>query len=153
VRIFNTYGPRSDPQDGRLIPNFCVQALQDLPLTVYGDGSQTRSFCYVDDLVAGLRSAMDAPSLAGDVINLGNEDEHSVLDIAREVIRAAGSASGIAHTGLPIDDPRRRRPDSTKAREKLGWAPTTPLDVGLRMTLDYFRRELNTPASVDSGHR
>lgn len=142
VRIFNTYGPRSDPGDGRFVPNFCVQALQGEPLTIYGDGLQTRTLCYVDDLIAGLRSAMECDELAGEVINLGSSDEYEVAAIAREIIRAANSISAISYRDLPTDDPRRRRPDITKAAQLLGWEPTTPLSVGLERTLDYFRVEL-----------
>jgi UDP-glucuronate decarboxylase len=142
ARIFNTYGPRSDPLDGRLIPNFVVQALRGEPLTVYGDGSQTRSFCYVADLVAGLQSLMMTPDLGGTVMNLGSKDERTVLNIAHEVLAATGSQSSVVHRALPVDDPTRRLPDITKASQLLGWSPTTRFDEGLRPTVAYFRSEL-----------
>jgi len=140
ARIFNTYGPRSAPGDGRMIPNFCVQALQGAPVTVYGDGSQTRSCCYVTDLVRGLVTLMETDDLAGEVVNLGNPEEHSVLEIAERIIELAASGSSIVHGPLPTDDPVRRRPDIGKARRLLGWAPSVSFDDGLRMTLDHFTR-------------
>jgi nucleoside-diphosphate-sugar epimerase len=138
ARIFNTYGPRSAPGDGRMIPNFCVQALRGDPVTVYGDGNQTRSCCYVTDLVRGLIALMDADGVSGEVVNLGNPEEHTVLAIAEKVIELAGSRSPIVHRPLPTDDPLRRRPDTAKAARLLGWAPSVSLDDGLRRTLAHF---------------
>ncbi|MDQ2967665.1 MAG: SDR family oxidoreductase [Actinomycetota bacterium] len=138
ARIFNTYGPRSAPGDGRMMPSFCVQALRGEPLTVYGDGSQTRSCCYVTDLVEGLVALMDSDGLAGEVVNLGNPDERTVLDIARRVVHLAESGSPIIYERLPTDDPSRRRPDIRKARAVLGWAPKVDLDNGILRTLEYF---------------
>ncbi len=137
VRIFNTYGPRMRADDGRALPNFMTQALSGKPLTVYGDGSQTRSLTYVDDLVDGLLRTFDR----GDHMpfNLGSQDEITMLDLARKVIQLTGSRSPIEHRPLPEDDPHRRRPDTTRARELLGWEVETSLDVGLARTLEYFR--------------
>jgi nucleoside-diphosphate-sugar epimerase len=143
VRIFNTYGPRSDPEDGRIVPNFVWRALKNEPLPVYGDGSQTRSLCYVDDLVEGLVRALESPRARGEVINLGNPDEHTVLDYAEIVRRLTGSDSRIEFVPLPSpEEPKRRRPDITKARELLGWEPVVGLDDGLGRTIDYFRSVL-----------
>jgi len=139
VRIFNTYGPRSDPQDGRLVPNFVTQALQGEPLTVYGDGSQTRSLCYVDDLVRGIQLAMFAPDTAGAVVNLGNPDEHTVLEYAEVIRQMVDPTLEIVFRPLPTDDPTRRRPDISRARELLGWEPTVPLREGLARTVAWFR--------------
>ncbi|GAB2689750.1 UDP-glucuronic acid decarboxylase family protein [Thalassiella azotivora] len=136
VRIFNTYGPRMRPDDGRAIPTFIRQALAGEPLTVTGDGSQTRSVCYVDDLVDGLLS-MCRSDLPGPV-NLGNPDEMSVLQIALDVIAATGSRSGVLHVGRPVDDPQVRRPDTTRARELLGWQPVVPWQEGLEATVGWF---------------
>jgi dTDP-glucose 4,6-dehydratase len=148
VRIFNSYGPRMRPGDGRAIPTFICQALAGDPLTVTGDGSQTRSVCYVDDTVSGIL-AMLASDLAGPV-NIGNPDERSVLDIARDVITATGSSSGIAFTGRPIDDPGVRRPDTTRARQLLGWEPAVPWADGLARTITWFRTSAIT--YWDHGH-
>jgi len=134
VRIFNTYGPRLRTDDGRVVSNFLAQALRGDPLTVYGDGSQTRSLCYVDDEVGGLVAMLDA-SVTGPV-NLGNPDEYTVLELARTVIELTGSTSTIVHRPLPTDDPARRRPDISLARQLLGWEPTTPLAVGLARTAE-----------------
>ncbi len=139
VRIFNTYGPRLRPDDGRVVSNFLAQALRGEPLTVYGDGSQTRSLCYVDDEVGGLLAMLDAP-VAGPV-NIGNPDEHTVLELARTVLELTGSASTIVHRPLPADDPERRRPDIALARQLLGWEPTTPLAVGLARTAEALAAE------------
>lgn len=139
VRIFNTYGPRSQPSDGRVVPNFCTQALAGLPLTVYGMGQQTRSFCYVDDLVDGFIRFLDTDGLAGEVINLGNPDEHTILEFAERIILLAESSSTIVFEALPQDDPTKRKPDITKARELLGWSPSTSLDDGLLKTLSFFQ--------------
>ncbi|HLI27532.1 MAG TPA: UDP-glucuronic acid decarboxylase family protein [Chloroflexota bacterium] len=146
VRIFNTYGPRSDPRDGRLVPNFVTQALRGEPLTVYGDGSQTRSLCYVDDLVRGLELAMFAEGTRGEVFNLGNPDEHTVLEYAELVRALVNPHVPIVFRPLPADDPTRRRPDITRARERLGWQPEVPLREGLLRTVEWFRALLAEPA-------
>jgi nucleoside-diphosphate-sugar epimerase len=143
ARIFNTYGPRSAIDDGRVIPNFCVQALRGEPITIYGDGRQTRSFCYVADLVRGLLALMEIDGLAGEVINLGNPDEQPIARIATEIVTLAKSTSPVVSCPLPADDPVHRRPDITKAREMLGWHPEVDLRTGLRVTLEAFRTELN----------
>lgn len=137
VRIFNTYGPRMRTDDGRVVPNFCVQALQGQPLTVYGNGKQTRSFCYVDDLVDGLLRLM--ASDCHEPVNLGNPAEYTILDFARKIIALAGSKSLISYEPLPEDDPKVRCPDITRARKLLGWAPTVSIEEGLKRTIDYFR--------------
>jgi len=136
IRIFNTYGPRLRPDDGRVVSNFLVQALSGLPLTVYGDGSQTRSLCYVDDLVDGILRMIDGGERGP--VNLGNPDEYTVLQLAQAVLELTGSSSPIEHRPLPTDDPTRRRPDITRAREQLGWSPSTPLADGLRRTAAYL---------------
>jgi UDP-glucuronate decarboxylase len=141
VRIFNTYGPRMDRADGRVLSNFVVQALRGEPITIYGDGSQTRSFCYVDDLVAAMIAMMDQEQSIGPV-NIGNPDEISVLDLARKVVEKTGSRSEIVRLPLPKDDPRRRRPDITLAAKLLGFKPSVPLDEGLHRTVEYFRQLL-----------
>ncbi len=138
MRIFNTYGPRIGAGDGRVVPNFCVAALRGEPLTVYGDGSQTRSFCYVDDLVEAIVRLTTRPGLAGAVVNLGNPDEYTILQLAAVTARLAGVRLEVVAGALPPDDPARRRPDITRARELLGWEPLTPLEQGVRRTLDYF---------------
>jgi dTDP-glucose 4,6-dehydratase len=137
VRIFNTYGPRMRPRDGRVVSNFIVQALRGEPLTVYGDGLQTRSFCYVDDLVEGIHRLF----LRGtpDPVNLGNPDEFTVLQLAERVLALTGAPGPIVRKPLPVDDPRVRQPDIALARRTLDWAPTVPLDEGLRRTITYFR--------------
>jgi dTDP-glucose 4,6-dehydratase len=139
VRIFNTYGPRMRPHDGRAIPTFFRQALADRPITVFGDGSQTRSFCYVDDLVRGIIAL--AESGHHEPVNIGNPDEFTLLELAREVIAVTGSKSEIVHEALPTDDPQVRRPDIAKARQILGWAPTVELREGLGRTLDKSGRD------------
>jgi nucleoside-diphosphate-sugar epimerase len=136
ARIFNTYGPRMRADDGRVVSNFVNQALKQEPLTVYGDGSQTRSFCYVDDLVSGLLSLLDS-SCTGPV-NLGNDDERTVLEIAQLVLELSGSSSGIVFAARPPDDPAVRRPDLTLARQELDWQPSTPLRDGLARTIQWF---------------
>ena len=140
IRIFNTHGPRMQVQDGRAVPNFMAQAIRGEPLTVYGDGSQTRSLCYVSDLVRGVLAALDR----GDEqpVNLGNPEEVSMLELAETIIRLAGSQSKIDHRDLPVDDPKQRRPDITRARNLLGWQPEVGLEDGLRRTLEYFRSVL-----------
>lgn len=144
VRLFNTYGPHSRPDDGRIVPNFVLQALRREPITIYGDGSQTRSFCYVSDVVRGLMLAMEQPETAGQVFNLGNPDEYSVLEFARLVSRELGSDAGVTFRPLPDDDPVRRKPDITRAREVLGWWPEVPLGEGIRRTAGWFRGVLAT---------
>jgi dTDP-glucose 4,6-dehydratase len=137
VRIFNTHGPRMQVQDGRAVPNFMAQAIRGEPLTVYGDGSQTRSLCYVSDLVRGVLIALERADEAP--VNLGNPQEVTVLELAQIIVRLAGSNSEIVHRELPVDDPRQRRPDITRARELLGWTPEVGLEDGLGRTLEYFR--------------
>jgi dTDP-glucose 4,6-dehydratase len=137
VRIFNTHGPRMQVLDGRAVPNFMAQAIRGEPLTVYGDGSQTRSLCYVSDLVGGVLAALErADELP---TNLGNPQEVTVLELAQTIIRLAGSDSKIEYRDLPVDDPKQRRPDITRARSLLGWEPKVPLEDGLKRTLEYFR--------------
>src|SRR5947199_527379 len=145
VRIFNTYGPRMRPNDGRAIPTFLQQALTDKPLTVFGDGSQTRSFCFVDDLIRGL--VLLAESGAHDPVNLGNPDEMSLLDMARLVIEQTESRSEVVFEALPVDDPQVRQPDITRARDILGWEPEIDLREGLRQTIDYALEELKSPTT------
>ena len=142
ARIFNTYGPRMRPDDGRVVSNFIVQALRGEPLTLYGDGSQTRSFCYVDDLVDGLVRFMQSPDEVIGPINLGNPDEFSMRELAELVLAEIGGPSRIEHRELPADDPRQRRPDIGRAREQLGWSPSVPLAEGLRHTVAHFRDRL-----------
>ncbi len=139
ARIFNTYGPRMQAGDGRVIPAFCTAALRGEPLTVFGDGSQTRSFCYVDDLVDGLVRLATVPGLAGRIVNLGNPEEYTIRQIAEITARLAATPLRTVTQALPADDPARRRPDITSARTLLSWEPRVPLDRGLRMTLDAFR--------------
>lgn len=139
VRIFNTYGPRMDPHDGRVVSNFLMQALRGEPLTVYGDGTQTRSFCYVDDLIEGLFRMMNQDAEVGPV-NLGNPDEYTMLELAEAALAVTDSTSGIVHQPLPQDDPKRRCPDITKARTVLDWQPTVDLKTGLAHTAAYYRR-------------
>jgi dTDP-glucose 4,6-dehydratase len=157
VRIFNTYGGRMRPDDGRVVSNFIVQALAGLPLTVYGDGSQTRSFCYVSDLISGIIRLLEAPESPNAdrdhdkayldrfpegihyPVNIGNPSEFTVLDVARKVIDMTGSSSRIEHEALPVDDPKIRQPDISRARRLLGWEPKVELSEGLTMTIEYFR--------------
>ena len=138
VRIFNTYGPHMHPQDGRVVSNFIVQALQGRPITIYGDGSQTRSFCYVDDLIAGFRKLMDSPDAITGPVNIGNPGEFTMIELAEMVLKLTGSKSQLIREPLPADDPKQRQPDISLAREKLGWEPTVPLKAGLARTIDYF---------------
>ncbi len=139
ARIFNTYGPRMRPDDGRVVPTFITQALNDEDLTVYGDGTQTRSFCYVSDLINGLRKIGETDSIAGEVINLGNNNEISILELARIIIDQTETNSDIVHQSLPEDDPQRRCPDLTKAKDLLGWNPEISLQKGIRKTVPYYR--------------
>ncbi|MCA9831599.1 MAG: UDP-glucuronic acid decarboxylase family protein [Dehalococcoidia bacterium] len=146
ARIFNTYGPRSDPHDGRLVPNFVRQCLLNEPITVYGDGSQTRSLCYVDDLVEGLVALMETPGTTGEVVNLGNPEEHTILEFAEVIVRLTRSRSTVVHTDFAVgDDPQRRQPDITKARAMLGWNPAVALNTGLKRTIEAFAAELGLP--------
>ena len=137
VRIFNTFGPRMRPHDGRVVSNFIIQALRGEPLTIYGDGSQTRSFCYVDDLIEGITRLFERGT--ADPTNIGNPGEFTVRQLADRVLALTGSKSEIVLRPLPIDDPRVRQPDITRARELLGWEPRVPLDEGLRRTIAYFK--------------
>ncbi len=144
VRIFNTYGPRSDPDDGRLVPNFVTQALRGTSLTVYGDGSQTRSLCYVSDLVEGLVRALRTPGTRGGIFNLGNPDEHTILEYAQIIKRQTASPSPIVFVDMPSEDePTRRKPDIARAREVLGWEPKVGLSEGLDRTIAWFRERLD----------
>ena len=138
ARIFNTYGPRMHPNDGRVISNFIVQALAGRPITVYGSGRQTRAFCYVDDLIEGLVRLMGSSDAGDGPVNLGNPVEHSMLDIARMIAAMTGSCSPIEHRDLPVDDPLQRCPDIGRAERLLGWTPRIGLETGLRRTIDYF---------------
>ena len=142
ARIFNTYGPRMHPNDGRVVSNFIVQALRNEPITIYGDGSQTRSFCYVDDLIEGLIRLMESPPDFTGPVNLGNPAEFTIRELAEMVLRLTGSRSTIVFRPLPADDPRQRQPDITLARSRLGWEPKVPIEEGLRRTIAYFRELL-----------
>ena len=142
VRIFNTYGPRMHPNDGRVVSNFIVQALKNQDITVYGDGSQTRSFCYVDDLIDGMFRMMNGTDDFVGPVNLGNPNEFTILELAEKIIEATGSKSHIVFRPLPQDDPLQRQPDISLAREKLGWEPGTALEAGLQSTIAYFRKVL-----------
>jgi len=139
IRIFNTYGPRMHPYDGRVVSNFIVQALTGQDLTIYGDGSQTRSFCYVDDLIDGMMEMMNGPDDFIGPVNLGNPGEFTMLQLAQMVLEQTGSKSRIVHLPRPADDPSQRRPNSTLAREKLGWEPKVSLKDGLARTIDFFK--------------
>jgi len=157
ARIFNTYGPRMHPNDGRVVSNFIVQALKGEPISIYGDGNQTRSFCYVDDLVEGLIRLMGTDDAVTGPVNLGNPGEFTMLQLAQLVLELTGSTSTIEHHPLPQDDPRQRRPDITKARELLDWQPTQNLRDGLGRTISYFdgvlsgRPNVDEPVSLASG--
>ena len=139
ARIFNTYGPRMQPDDGRVVSNFILQALRGQPITIYGDGRQTRSFCFVDDLIEGLVRLMASPDDFTGPVNLGNPIEFTMIDLARAVVDLTGSASPLENQPLPQDDPRQRQPDISLAREVLGWEPAVPLKEGLSKTIAYFR--------------
>ena len=144
ARIFNTYGPRTHPRDGRVVSSFIVQALTGQDITVFGEGRQTRSFCYVDDLIDGFIRLMDSPADVVGPMNLGNPGEFTILELAQQVIELTGSRSRIVHRPLPEDDPRQRRPDISMAQEQLGWTPKVSLEDGLRRTIPYFERLLAT---------
>ncbi len=140
VRIFNTYGPRMNPDDGRVVSNFIVQSLRGEDITVYGDGSQTRSFCYVDDLIEGFLRLMEQEKTVGPV-NIGNPGEFTMLELAELVLKKVGGKSKIVHQDLPADDPRQRQPDISLAKKYLEWQPAVPLEQGIEKTIDYFRKE------------
>jgi UDP-glucuronate decarboxylase len=139
ARIFNTYGPRMHPRDGRVVSNFIVQALKGEPITLYGDGSQTRSFCYVDDLIEGFVRLMDSPADVTGPVNLGNPGEFTIRALAEKVLAMTGSRSKLEFRALPADDPKQRQPDITLAKSRLGWSPMVALDKGLPATIEYFR--------------
>ncbi len=142
ARIFNTYGPRMHPNDGRVVSNFIMQALRGEPITLYGDGSQTRSFCFVDDLIDGLIKLMDAPDTVTGPVNLGNTAEYTIVKLAKTIIAMTGSSSKIVYQPLPEDDPRQRQPDISLAKSMLGWEPIVPLEEGIRKTVAYFKQFL-----------
>ena len=144
ARIFNTYGPRMHPNDGRVVSNFIVQAITGQPITIYGDGKQTRSFCYVDDLIEGFIRLMNTPKGFTGPVNLGNPVEFTILELADMVIEMTGSKSELIRKPLPQDDPVMRKPDITVAKENLGWEPKVPLREGLKKTIDYFEDLLRT---------
>jgi len=143
ARIFNTYGPRMHPNDGRVVSNFIMAALKGEPVTLYGDGSQTRSFCYVSDLIEGFVRLMETGDDFTGPVNLGNPDERKISELAEEVLRLTGSKSKIEYRPLPADDPMQRCPDISLAKKALGWAPTVPLEDGLTETIAYFRHMLD----------
>jgi UDP-glucuronate decarboxylase len=145
ARIFNTYGPRMHPDDGRVVSNFIVQALKNEPITIYGDGRQTRAFCYVDDMIEAFVRLMDTPDDVTGPVNLGNPHEFAIGDLAQKVVTLCGSRSTIIHLPLPVDDPRQRRPDISLAGQILNWHPTVDLDAGLERTIGYFDALFGTP--------
>ena len=145
ARIFNTYGPRMHPNDGRVVSNFIVQALRNQPITLYGDGTQTRSFCYVDDLIAGFVRLMDSPDDVTGPVNLGNPGEFTMIELAEAIRDLTGSSSPLVHQPLPQDDPRQRQPDISLAKSVLGWEPKVPLRDGLKPTIAYFETLMNRP--------
>ncbi|MEE2962111.1 MAG: UDP-glucuronic acid decarboxylase family protein [Myxococcota bacterium] len=149
ARIFNTYGPKMLPNDGRVVSNFIVQALTNRPITIYGDGTQTRSFCYIEDQVNGLIKLMRAENFTGPV-NIGNPNEYTIRELAEEVEKLHGGHVEIEYLKLPQDDPKRRQPDITLAKEKLNWSPRVPLNHGLRATYDYFRLELRRSLGLEN---
>lgn len=142
VRIFNTYGPNMDPNDGRVVSNFVTQAIQGQDLTIYGDGSQTRSFCYVDDLIRGFYLMMEK-DVKGEIVNLGNPNEFTMLELAELVLEKVGKSNKISYQDLPQDDPKKRRPSISKAQELLSWSPEISLEKGLDKTIEYFKKTLN----------
>jgi UDP-glucuronate decarboxylase len=147
ARIFNTYGPRMHPNDGRVVSNFIVQALRGDAITLYGDGTQTRSFCYVEDLVDGLIKLMESPETVTGPINLGNPSEITIRTLAETIVEMTGSKSKIEYRPLPTDDPRQRKPDISRAQNFLNWRPSTPLQEGLAKTIEYFERKLSADAA------
>ncbi|CRI68122.1 NAD-dependent epimerase/dehydratase family protein (fragment) [Thiocapsa sp. KS1] len=138
ARIFNTYGPRMHPNDGRVVSNFIVQALRNQPITIYGEGTQTRSFCYVDDLIEGFIRLMDSPDDLTGPVNLGNPGEFTMIELAETILELTGSRSALVHEALPQDDPKQRQPDIGLARARLGWEPRVALRDGLKPTIGYF---------------
>lgn len=150
ARIFNTYGPRMHPNDGRVVSNFIVQALQDQPITLYGDGEQTRSFCYVDDLIEAFLRLMDTEDSFTGPVNTGNPNEFTIRELAEKVIELTGSASKLTFAPLPSDDPMQRQPDISLAKEKLDWEPKTELEEGLTRTIEYFDKLLSASAVENS---
>ena len=142
VRIFNTYGPRMHPNDGRVVSNFIVQALRGENITLYGDGTQTRSFCYVDDLIEGMVRLMATPPEFTGPVNVGNPNEFTMLELAQQVLRLTQSNSELRFEPLPSDDPRQRQPEISLARSALGWEPSVQLEAGLAKTIDYFRQRI-----------
>ena len=149
ARIFNTYGPRMHPNDGRVVSNFIIQALQGNPITIYGDGSQTRSFCFVDDLVEGLIRLMASPKHLTGPVNLGNQGEFTMLQLAELVIEMTASRSKLVYQPLPMDDPKQRQPDITIAQRDLDWSPQVALREGLRQTISYFDTMLSGGSNRD----
>ena len=147
ARIFNTYGPRMHPNDGRVVSNFVLQALRNDPITIYGDGSQTRSFCYVDDLIEGIVQLMNLPGAAAGPVNLGNIYEVSMLELAEQIVSLTGSNSELDHKPLPQDDPVQRRPDLTRAEGLIDWKPSVSLEQGLKKTIEYFEQQLTAETS------
>jgi UDP-glucuronate decarboxylase len=143
MRIFNTYGPRMHPSDGRVVSNFIVQALRGEPITIYGDGAQTRSFCYVDDLVRAMITLMNSPAEFTGPVNVGNPNEFTILELAEKIIELTGSSSQLIRRPLPADDPRQRQPDITLAKAELNWEPQVQLDEGLKKTIEYFRTKVS----------
>lgn len=143
MRIFNTYGPRMHPNDGRVVSNFIVQALRGEPITIYGDGSQTRSFCYVDDLIEGMIRFMDSPASFTGPVNMGNPIEFTILELAQKIVELTGSKSNIVFKPLPGDDPKQRKPNIDLAQKQLDWAPNHTLESGLKRTIEYFSRTLS----------
>jgi UDP-glucuronate decarboxylase len=148
ARIFNTYGPRMALDDGRVVSNFIVQALQNKPISIYGDGSQTRSFCYVSDLISALNAFMSSPDDLVGPINLGNPNEFTIKQLAEMVIRLTNSKSEITYNPLPSDDPKQRRPEISKANSSLGWEPEVGLEAGLKSTITYFQKAINDPSTT-----
>lgn len=144
VRIFNTYGPKMNPHDGRVVSNFIVQAIQGKDISIYGDGSQTRSFCFVDDMIEGFIAMMESNNRISGPINLGNPIEFTILELAEKIIGLIGGKSKIIFNDLPIDDPKKRKPDISKAKIDLGWTPKISIDEGLYLTIDYFKNLLNS---------
>jgi nucleoside-diphosphate-sugar epimerase len=150
VRIFNTYGPNSQADDGRMIPNFITQALQNKPLTIYGDGTITRSICFVSDLIEGLMLALFKPFTSGEIFNLGNTEEHTVLEFAQTIIRQCQSSSSIIFEPARIDDPERRRPDISKAQQVLGWQHNISMEEGLERTIAWFYTQISNVSTISS---
>jgi UDP-glucuronate decarboxylase len=153
ARIFNTYGPRMHPNDGRVVSNFIVQALKNEPITIYGNGSQTRAFCYVDDLIEGCVRLMDTPDALTGPVNLGNPQELAIGMLAEKIVAMTGSKSQIVRKPLPQDDPKQRCPDITLAKKTLGWQPVVPLETGLARTIEYFERLLGGAPGHESGRK